>query len=188
MNQLNVSLQHSITTLAAKGWSARKIARELGVHRETVGRYLRPVALESKPAIVPTGSAGPSDPNPAIPPAGSEAACASKPANVPTGSKAGRASQCAPLAVVIEQGLLAGLSAQRIYQDMVAGHAFTGGYDAVKRFVRQLTQRTELPFRRMECAPGQELQVDFGHGAWVLEEGNPGRAPAGSRRWTPRPR
>jgi IS30 family transposase len=56
MNQLNVSLQHSITTLAAKGWSARKIARELGVHRETVGRYLRPVALESKPANVPTGS------------------------------------------------------------------------------------------------------------------------------------
>ena len=50
MNQLNVSLQHSIDTLAAKGWSARKIARELGVHRETVGRYLHPVA---KPAIRP---------------------------------------------------------------------------------------------------------------------------------------
>ena len=41
MNQLNVSLQHSIATLAAKGWSARKIARELGVHRETVGHNLR---------------------------------------------------------------------------------------------------------------------------------------------------
>ena len=52
MNQLNVSLQHSIDTLAAQGWSARKIARELSVHRETVGRYLRPVA---KPAIPPTG-------------------------------------------------------------------------------------------------------------------------------------
>ena len=71
----------------------------------------------------------------------------------------------------IEQGLLAGLSAQRIYQDLVAAHAFTGGYDAVKRFVRQLAQRTEPPFRRMECAPGQELQVDFGQGAWVVEEG-----------------
>ncbi len=30
MNQLNVSLQHSIATLAANGWSARKIARQLG--------------------------------------------------------------------------------------------------------------------------------------------------------------
>ncbi len=153
MNQLNVSLQHSIDTLAAKGWSARKIARELGIHRETVGRYLHPVA---KPAILPTGSLETSE---------------SKPANVPAGSKPGRASQCAPLAAVIEQGWLAGLSAQRIYQDLVAGHAFTGGYDAVKRFVRQLAHRTELPFRRMECAPGQELQVDFGQGAWVLADG-----------------
>jgi hypothetical protein len=84
MNQLNVSLQHSIATLAANGWSARKIARELGVHRETVGRYLRPPQPVSKPAIVPTGF------------------------------KVGRTSQCAPLARVIEQRLLAGLSAQRI--------------------------------------------------------------------------
>jgi hypothetical protein len=32
---LNVSLQHSIATLAAS-WSARKIARELQIHREMV--------------------------------------------------------------------------------------------------------------------------------------------------------
>jgi transposase len=156
MNQLNVSLQHSIATLAAKGWSARKIARELGVHRETVGRYLQAVGADSKPAIPPPGSQVDSD---------------SKPAIVPAGSKPGRTSQCAPLAAVIEQGLLAGLSAQRIYQDLVATHAFAGGYDAVKRFVRQLAQRTEPPFRRMECAPGHELQVDFGQGAWVTENG-----------------
>lgn len=156
MNQLHVSLQHSITTLAAKGWSARKIARELGIHRETVGRYLDRVETDSKPAIVPTGSPESSD---------------SKPAIVPAGYKAGRTSQCAPLLAVIEQGLLAGLSAQRIHQDLVSAHAFTGGYDAVKRFVRRLEQRMEPPFRRMECAPGQELQVDFGQGAWVMEEG-----------------
>jgi transposase len=155
MNQLHVSLQHSIVTLAAKGWSARKIARELGVHRETVGRYLQPVE-DSKPAILPTGSRKDSD---------------SKPAIVPAGSKPGRTSQCAPLSGVIEQGLVAGLSAQRIYQDLVTEHAFSGGYDAVKRFVRQLTHRVELPFRRMECAPGHELQVDFGQGAWVMNDG-----------------
>ena len=105
MNQLNVSLQHSIATLAANGWSARKIARELGVHRETVGRYLRAPEPVAKPAIPPTGSREGSEP---------------KPARVPVGSRAGRTSQCAPLVVVIEQGLLAGLSAQRLYQDLVA--------------------------------------------------------------------
>ena len=161
MNQLNVSLQHSIATLAANGWSARKIARELGVHRETVGRYLRPLEPVSKPAIPPTGSPEETDPKPAI---------------VPAGSKAGRTSQCAPLAEVIEQSLLAGLSAQRIYQDLVAGHQFTGAYDAVKRFVRRLEQKVEPPFRRMECAPGQELQVDYGQGAWVVENGKRRRA------------
>jgi transposase len=156
MNELNVSLQHSIGTLAAKGWSARKIARELGVHRETVGRYLHLAQPGSKPAILPPGSAEGSD---------------SKPANVPAGSKAGRTSQCEPLRAVIEQGLVAGLSAQRIYQDLVAGHAFSGAYDAVKRFVRRLEGQSEPPFRRMECAPGHELQIDFGLGAWVVENG-----------------
>ena len=72
---------------------------------------------------------------------------------------------------MIEHGLLAGLSAQGIYQDLVVGHGFTGGYDAVKRFVRQRAHRTELPFRRMECTPGQEVRVDFGQGAWVLADG-----------------
>lgn len=90
---------------------------------------------------------------------------------MPAGSKAGRTSQCAPLSGVIEQGWLAGLSAQRIYQDLVADHQFSGSYDAVKRFVRRLAQQRQPPFRRMERAPGQELQVDFGQGAWVMENG-----------------
>jgi orotate phosphoribosyltransferase-like protein len=40
MNILNVSLQHSILTLAAHGWSHRRIARELDLNRETMGWYL----------------------------------------------------------------------------------------------------------------------------------------------------
>ena len=154
MNQLTVSLQHSIATLTAQGWSARKIARELEIDRETVRRY-RSVS-DSKPAIPPIGCADLAD---------------SKPAIVPAGSKAGRTSQCAPFSAIIEKGLLAGLSAQRIYQDLVADHHFTGGYDAVKRFVRQMSQQAEPPFRRMECTPGEELQVDFGQGAWVIQDG-----------------
>ena len=70
----------------------------------------------------------------------------------------------------IIQGLLAGLSAQRLYQDLVAEHGFTGAYDAVKRYVRRLAEKVQPPFRRMECAPGQEMQVDFGLGAWVRQE------------------
>ena len=59
-NVLEVSMQQSIITLSERGWSQRRIARELGVHRETVGRYLRlhahRGARSSKPAISTAGS------------------------------------------------------------------------------------------------------------------------------------
>src|SRR5271170_6538279 len=64
MNELNVSLQHSILTLAAHGWSHRRIARELDINRETVGKYLR--LVNSKPAISTPGSESDPAPEPAI--------------------------------------------------------------------------------------------------------------------------
>lgn len=152
MNILNVSIQHSISTLAANGWSRRRIARELGINRETVGRYLR--VAQSKPAIPLTGEGTETEAKPAISLTGS-----------------GRQSLCAPLQEVIEKAVEAGLSAQRIYQDLVGGHGFEGSYHSVQRFVRQLRATEPIPFVRLEVAPGQEAQVDFGQGAWVIEKG-----------------
>jgi transposase len=160
MNQLKMDIQLAINTLSQNGWSQRRIARELGVDRETVARYrkLAHQAQEPKPAIVPAGSAASSvsDSNPAISPAG---------------FKPGRISHCEPFKDIIQAGLERGLSAQRIYQDLVTEQKFEGGYDSVKRFVRQLEQAHPLPYRRIEMAPGQEAQVDFGQGAWVIEDG-----------------
>ena len=40
-----------------RGWSNRKIAVELGIHRETVARYIKLCRPEAKPATnAPTGS------------------------------------------------------------------------------------------------------------------------------------
>ena len=83
--------------------------------------------------------------------------------------RSGPASACEPLREVVQVKLEEGLSAQRIWQDLVAEHGFGGGYDSVKRFVRRLRTARPLPFRRMECEPGQEAQVDFGAGAPVLD-------------------
>lgn len=65
----------------------------------------------------------------------------------------------------------AGLSATRIHQDLVREHGFAGSYESVKRSVRALAQQLELPHRRLECAPGEEMQVDFGQGAWIEADG-----------------
>lgn len=40
-NQLKVAKVLSIRTLHAQGWSQRRIARELGINRDTVARYLK---------------------------------------------------------------------------------------------------------------------------------------------------
>lgn len=187
MNQLKMDIQQTIKTLSDGGWSQRRIARELGIDRETVARYRRLARPkeEAKPAISPAGSEGDPGSIPAIVPSGSEVAAAPSqspaeppnPAISPPGSKSGRLSHCEPFESFIKSGLDANLSAQRIYQDLVSEQQFAGSYDSVKRFVRQLEAGHPLPFRRMESEPGQEAQVDFGQGAWVVEEDGRRRRP-----------
>jgi transposase len=62
----------------------------------------------------------------------------------------------------IEGRIEQGLSAVRIYQDLKAERGYAGGYNSVKRFVRKLKKYEPDAFRRMEVAPGEEMQVDFG--------------------------
>lgn len=76
------------------------------------------------------------------------------------GSGLGRKSHCEAVAVQTQAALEVGLSTQRIYQDLVTERQFTGSYESVNRFVRRLGAVTPLPFRRMECAPAQQVQVD----------------------------
>jgi Homeodomain-like domain len=61
-NSLKVSLQTTIYSLSDRGWSRRRIARELGIDRETVGRYLR----LARPAISTAGLEGVGEAKPAI--------------------------------------------------------------------------------------------------------------------------
>lgn len=181
-NILRMAKIHAIIGLLEKEWPYRRIARELGVDRETVARYDRlRLDRESKPAIVAPGSDCPDMPNPAISTAGSEGGLRAFgpwagllfPAS---GRSPGRPSGCEPFRKVIEDKLEAGLSAQRIFQDVTSDHGFTGSYSSVKRFVQRLGSSTPLPFRRMEPEPGAEAQVDFGSGSWIIEGGSKRRS------------
>ncbi len=183
-NRLKMANIHAIIGLLEKDWSYRRISRELGVDRDTVARYDRLRRNRSKPAIVTPGSDASENPKPAISTPGSEIPADAN-AAIPTagslledlvfvehsGHPPGRPSQCDPFSDLINKKLDEMLSAQRIWQDLVSENGFTGSYSSVKRFVRRVGSITPLPFRRMECEPGQEAQVDFGAGAWVFEDG-----------------
>jgi transposase len=141
--------------LHAQGWSQRAIAKRLGVHRETVSRYVRRAAAASKPANMHAGSSPPGEP--ALP--------------LPAEPAANRPRYCDPWRKTIEAKRALGLTAQRIYQDLVAEHDFQRSYSTVQRYVRRLEATMPLPFRRMECAPGEEAQADFGVGAPLMVDG-----------------
>jgi transposase len=168
-NQLKMAVVHAILTLARLGWSQRRIAEQLGIHRETVARYVHSPPADSEPATNPIPGLAPgpegilgSEPilNP-IP--GSAAAGLS--CDVP-GS--GPESLCEPFRAVIEAKVQQGLTGQRIYQDLVEGHGFAASYSSVRRFLQRLGQSQPLPFRRLEVLPGEQAQVDFGTGAPIL--------------------
>lgn len=155
MNRLKVNVEQSILTLAGHGWSKRRIARELGIDRATVKRHLAAQVTAPPNAAISTAGSGPANgSNAAISTLGSESA--------------GRKSLCDPWCSEIKESLAAGLSAQRIHQDLVQDHQFSGSYQSVKRFVRRLSAALNLPFRRMEVEPGAEAQIDYGQGAWVV--------------------
>ena len=189
-NLLKMAIIDTIFTLKQRGWSQRRIARELGINRETVARQLHIAQEAAKPANAPIGSTQPTeDSKPANAPIGSDSIPAEvNPANAPIGTteadsapaeaaRRGRHSDCEPFRQTITTCLDQGLSAQRIYQDLVSDHGFTGSYYSVRRFVGHLESHAELPVRRLECAAGEEAQVDFGTGAPII-------TPDGKRRRT----
>jgi len=96
---------HSIETLLQRGWSYQRIARALGIPRETVARHASPLTgTDSKPVIS-------------------------------TAEVAGRPSECRGLHDTILAKVEKGLSALRIHQDLVNEHGFSGSCQSVKRFV-----------------------------------------------------
>ena len=159
-NQLSMAIQETILSLHKQGWSKRRIARELGLHRDTVRRCVKAAAAQIRPEVT-TGFSAAFDSKQAtsdkVTTGSNELSAAATTRAVPGGR-----SLCEPFREIVGAKVGAGLSAQRIYQDLQGEHGFTGGYESVKRMVRRMSAGQDPPFRRMECAPGAEAQIDFG--------------------------
>jgi transposase len=162
VNVLKPHLQTTITTLLAKGASQRKIKRVTGIDRKTIRAYQQRLAEEraNSPGVA-TGSAE------QIPPGWPPAAVAVTP------------SACEPHREFIEAQVRLRRNAMAIYQDLVDRFGYDGAYNSVKRFVRRLCAYEPEQFDRLEFAPGEEVQVDYGEGA-------PTRVPGTERYRKPR--
>jgi len=173
----------AIQALAATGQSHRAIAKALGIDRSTVAKTLSQIQNQPPVWEAPTGSDDA--------PAGSQdadhvsesgpthvAECDAKtcPANITADSTSttdgaetaeGSRSECEAYREEIVRNLEQGLTAQRIWQNLVDERGFSAKYHSVRRYVSKLQIKTPQLVRRMEVAAGEEAQIDFGTGAWI---------------------
>jgi len=190
-NVLSKDKREQVIALGRLGWSLRRIEQATGVRRETAGDYLRSAGIAlrpprgwgrkapSKPATwVITGSDSSKAANEVITgfcDADSKAAIGVTTGflqgiRAPAGSAQCSASACEPYRELIVLELERGRNAMGIYQDLVDGHGFTGGYQSVQRWVRKLRGAVSAEARVIiETKPGEEGQVDYGTGPMVRD-------------------
>jgi transposase len=62
-----------------------------------------------------------------------------------------------------------GVEGQAIWPLLVEQHGFTGSYSSLKRFLHRLAPPEARATVRVEVAPGEEAQVDFGYAGQFLD-------------------
>src|ERR1043165_5471414 len=111
-NQLTVQEQEAIRTLAKQGWKIRRIAKELGVSRNTVRQYVRALepttTCDALVEAVLEAANRPIQTDPPFDPRDGQIDPLSTP------GKTGRKSLCAAHAALLRAKIHGGLSAQRI--------------------------------------------------------------------------
>lgn len=173
VRRLDMDKTQGIEQLLASGMTKRQIARTLGINRKSVDRHL--AGLGSKGAtsgLALTGEAltGSDDSKGAKALTGSEAPDpASRVATAGSLPAVPSRSECARYREQIVAKIEQGLTAQRIYQDLVSDYDFRAKYHSVRRYVNSLVSSKELPVRRIEVEAGQEMQIDYGQGARCLD-------------------
>jgi hypothetical protein len=129
------------------GESNRAVARALSIARQTVGRYRAMArAMGWLEGDLPTLDA-----------LDRELVSMMAPSNLPR-----QPFKAAIHRPVIERLREEGVGMQAIYQRLCEDHGYPGSYSALRRYVIHLEGATPKAFVRIETAPGEEAQVDFG--------------------------
>ncbi len=136
------------------GESDHAIRRNLGVHRTTVKKYREWAAAQG----LLEGE---------LPPV--EELQARLNATMPVSPPPRQVSSVEPYRVQVEKLRAEGLRISAIYARLQE-QGFEGTYAAVQRFVRRLEPLPVDVTVRVERAPGEEAQVDFGYAGYMLDE------------------
>ena len=126
--------------------SDRAVARDTGLHRQTVSRY----------RLWATAHGLLTDPLPSL-----EQLQATLAATLPPAAPPQNRSSVAPYRDQVLTLRAQGVEVAALYQRL-REQGYAGSYAAVYRFVRSLEPRTPDATVRVERAPGEEAQVDFG--------------------------
>lgn len=79
------------------------------------------------------------------------------------------ASALEPYGDVVGEYLDGGLPMTVIFARLREEHGYGGSYSSVRRLVRRLRPKSVEGVCRVECAPGEEAQVDFGYAGFVFD-------------------
>jgi transposase len=146
MERLPMNYIRDLINHLRAGDSERRIARELKVSRPTVHKYK--VWAEAQGYLEPEQSL------PDMATLLAELGPVSKPPQM--------RSTLVQYQPFIEQLLDQGVEMTAIWQRLQEVHNYPGSYGSVRRFVRRLRPREPEAVVRVQCEPGEELQVDFG--------------------------
>jgi transposase len=132
----------------------RRIARDLGVSRNTVAHYR---VWAGRHGMLGDG------------PLPDAAMLAGLLERAPTERPAHEQSLVEPLRERVLALHERGVEGQAIWQLLVEEHGFTGSYSSVKRFLRRVAPASVRATLRIEVEPGEEAQVDFGFAGQFLD-------------------
>jgi len=184
-NTLKMDKIEVLNGLFKAGWSNRKINDAIGINRRTISKYRarwnEPHRKNTNQFIQPSTSKltdrerqnqsqnTPLDRDTKCPPG--EVVYFEVPTDSQSDSVKQSKSKAAPFSQQIKEKLEKGQHGRSIYQDLYLEEEYRGSYDSIKRFIRNLRKHHRKLYARMETAPGEEAQVDFGQGAPNLKNG-----------------
>ena len=152
MERLYVNYLREIIHRLRLGQSDRAISRDMHLSRHTVRKY-RELAAKA-------GYLHSSAPLPEAQVLAAVLGPETKPPMIST---------LLPYKEIVIKLLEQGVEMMTIFDRLRESYGYRGSYSSIRRFVHRLRPRESRVAVRVHCAPGEEAQVDFGHGGSLID-------------------